>query len=88
MYTILLKTEKQVRTGKTTFKTVEINSEVITEKQYKNITGSDTLKWFRNLGGTETAQREYTMRGYNITKLVSTSPDKENRTIRTFEFNN
>ena len=50
------------------------------------LTNKETLKWFRNLGGSETATKEYTSRGYNITKLVSTSPNKQERTIRTFNF--
>jgi len=58
----------------------------ITETQYNNITSDDTLKWFRRLGGTETATRGYTERGYNVVKLISTSPDKETRVIREFSF--
>lgn len=56
----------------------------ITETQYNNITNDDTLKWFRRLGGTETATRGYTERGYNVVKLISTSPDKKTRIIREF----
>jgi hypothetical protein len=56
----------------------------ITQEQYNNITSDDTLKWFRRLGGTETATRGYTERGYNVVKLISTSPDKETRVIREF----
>ena len=48
--------------------------------------GEDTLKWFRRLGGSETAERGYTERGYLIVKLTSTSPDRQNKTIRTFKF--
>jgi hypothetical protein len=58
----------------------------ITETQYNNITNDDTLKWFRRLGGTETATRGYTERGYNVVKLISTSPNKDTRVVRTFSF--
>jgi hypothetical protein len=58
----------------------------ITETQYNNITNDDTLKWFRRLGGTETATRGYTERGYNVVKLISTSPNKDTRVIREFSF--
>ena len=71
---------------KTTYFTKEVETEEITEKAYNRITGDDTLKWFRRLGGTETAQRGYTCRGYNITRLTSTSPDRQTKIIRTFKF--
>jgi hypothetical protein len=58
----------------------------ITQTQYNNITSDDTLKWFRRLGGTETATRGYTERGYNVVKLISTSPNKDTRVIREFSF--
>ncbi|MHA1784085.1 MAG: hypothetical protein ACTSVE_02705, partial [Candidatus Helarchaeota archaeon] len=61
--------------------------EEITETQYKNICSDDTLKWFRRLGGSESAQRGYTCRGYRVVKLTSTSPNKQSKTIREFKFN-
>lgn len=70
-------TMKETRNGVT-----EVSE--ITETQYNNITNDDTLKWFRRLGGTETATRGYTERGYNVVKLISTSPDKKTRIIREF----
>lgn len=72
---------------KTTYTVEEEKTEAVTRKQYNLICGKDTLKWFRRLGGTETAQRGYTCAGYLIVKLTSTSPDKENKIIRTFKFN-
>ena len=71
---------------KTTYITKEVETEELTEKAYKLITGDDTLKWFRRLGGTETAQRSYTCRGYNVTRLTSTSPDRQTKIVRTFKF--
>ena len=61
--------------------------EEITETQYKNICSDDTLKWFRRLGGSESAERGYTCRGYRVVKLTSTSPNKQSKTIREFKFN-
>jgi len=56
----------------------------------KEITSADTLKFFRRLGGTESAQRSYTcagyVAGYVVTKLTSTSPDRQNKTVREFKF--
>ena len=46
------------------------------------MTSKETLKYFRNLGGTE----KVTRKGGRVTRLVSTSPSGELRTIRTFEF--
>ena len=71
---------------KTTYITKEVEKEELTEKAYKLITGDDTLKWFRRLGGTETAQKSYTCRGYNITRLTSISPDRQTKIVRTFKF--
>ena len=71
---------------KTTYIKNEVITEELTEKAYRRITGDDTLKFFRRLGGTETAQRSYTCRGYNVTRLTSTSPDRQTKIIRTFKF--
>ena len=85
MFTLKLTEERQVKNGKK-FVTTEKTEKVIDSKQYNNITNSDTLKWFRRLGGTESAQKNYTSRGYNVTKLISTSPDKSERVVRIFDF--
>tara|TARA_R110002050_G_scaffold289725_1_gene442658 strand:- start:401 stop:670 length:270 start_codon:yes stop_codon:yes gene_type:complete len=71
---------------KTTYFIKDEASESITTSQYYNLTKDDTLKWFRRLGGSETAERSYTCRGYNVTKLTSTSPNREIKIIRKFKF--
>ena len=71
---------------KTTFNLLEEVSEVIPREYYERLTSEHTLGWFRAMGGTETAQRSYTCRGYNITRLISTSPDKQIKVIREFKF--
>ena len=81
MYTIQL-TETRIENGK---KTIEVKT--IDKEQYDNITNVETLKWFRRLGGSETARKNYTSKGYIVTKLVSTSPDKSTKVIREFNFN-
>lgn len=58
----------------------------LTQEQYDNITNKDTLAFFRRLGATETATREYTKRGYVITRLVSKSPSREEKVVREFKF--
>lgn len=72
---------------KTTYLEESRGVEEITETQYKNICSDDTLKWFRRLGGSESAERGYTCRGYRVVKLISTSPNKQLKTIREFKFN-
>ena len=71
---------------KTTFDVVSESTEVITEQNYKNIVSDDTIKWFRRLGGSESVTRGYTRVGYLVTRLVSTSPDRQSKTIREFSF--
>ena len=88
MYTIELTTTKQVKNPntKTTYLNESVEVETITDKQYNNITCDDTVKWFKRLGGSESLQRAYTCAGYKVYKLTSTSPDKQNKTIREFKF--
>ena len=88
MYNLTCTTEKQEKKAgtKTVFITTEKTVEVITDKTYNRHTCEDTLKCFRRMGGSEYVSREYTCRGYNIVKSISTSPCKEKRTIRTFDF--
>ena len=62
--------------------TIDKVIKTINEERYNNMTSKETIKYFRNLGGTEKATRK----GGRVTRLVSTSPSGELRTIRTFEF--
>jgi len=71
---------------KTTYLQEKETSKEITREQYRNITCNDTQKWFRRIGGSETAQRSYTCAGYVVTKLTSTSPDRQSKTVREFKF--
>ena len=64
------------------YSTIEEVIKTITKEVYNNITSKETIKFFRNLGGTE----KVTRRQGRVTKLVSTSPSGDSRTIRTFEF--
>ena len=54
----------------------------ITEELYDNMTSKETINFFRGLGGTEKVTRKQG----RVTKLVSTSPSGDLRTVRTFEF--
>jgi len=58
------------------------------EDVHDKMTSPDTLRWFRRLGGTEHTERSYTPVGYIVTRLISTSPDRSIRHIRTFRISN
>lgn len=62
--------------------TIEEETKAITEEIYNNITSEGAIKFFRGLGGTE----KVTRKGGRVTRLVSTSPSGDSRTIRTFIF--
>ena len=71
---------------KNAFEVVEESTKVITNENYNNIICDDTVKFFRRLGGSETLTRGYFYCGYLTYRLVSTSPDRENKTVREFNF--
>ena len=79
---------KQVKNPltKTTYITQSIEKSLLTEREYNLTVNDDTLSWFRRLGGTETAQRSHTSYGYKCYKLTSTSPNRQDKTIREFQF--
>lgn len=54
------------------------------EDYHARCTSPNTLRFFRALGGTERATYGWTLAGRIVTRLVSTSPDKRTRVIRTF----
>jgi hypothetical protein len=60
------------------------STELIPEKNYINCTAPETINFFRRLGGIETITRGYTPAGYMITRILSTSPDRLDRTERIF----
>lgn len=62
--------------------TIDKVIKTITEEKYNNMTSEESIKFFRDLGGTE----KVTRKGGRVTKLVSTSPNGELRKIRTFAF--
>ena len=54
------------------------------EDKHRKLTGPDTLRWFRRIGGSEHAERSYTPVGFIVTRLTSTSPDRTIRKVRKF----
>ena len=69
-------------------KTVFIPTSEITknidETYYNNIVESSPF--FRRLGGSEYHEKNYTSKGYMVTKIISRSPDRELKSIYSFNF--
>ena len=63
----------------------ECKEENISKENYLNFINS--CKFFRNLGGYERLTSGYTYSGYIPVQLNSISPDKQEKIIRSFEFN-
>lgn len=78
-------TENQEKQG-SKWVTVETETKEITKEFYRNIVDPQAIRFMRNLGGIETIQKNYTCFGYIPVRILSTSPSKEKRTIRTFKF--
>lgn len=83
----MVKNTFKKKTGyKNAYQLTETETKVIDNKQHNLLTNIDTCKWFRRLGGSESVSRSYTCNGYFVTKLISTSPDKEIKKVRVFTF--
>lgn len=53
---------------------------------YYNVVDPRASRFMRNLGGYERTTCNYTKRGYIPTECVSISPDRTEKTVRTFKF--
>ena len=69
---------------KTVYELESEETKEVTSEQHKNAV--DAAPWFRRLGGSETLTREYTKRGYQVTQIVSKSPDRQTKVIRKYSF--
>jgi hypothetical protein len=69
---------------KTVWETYKTEKRDITEEEHKNMV--EAAPWFRRLGGSESLTRSYTRRGYKVIRIISTSPNKEERRVFNFEF--
>lgn len=65
--------------------TTETETKTISKLFYNNLIDERAIRFFRNLGGIETVQRNYTKMGYLPVRILSTSPNRETRIIRNFE---
>lgn len=83
---ILTETRQSKKQGfKNAYETLERVTKEITRDQYNKITDEKTIKFFRRLGGSESVTKNYTSLGYIPVKIISTSPDKNEKVIREFE---
>lgn len=71
---------------KTTYIQTEQETRECTETEHKNATSKETMQWFKRLGGSESRVMAYTCNGYKCIKSVSTSPDRQNKTVREYDF--
>jgi hypothetical protein len=86
-YAKMTTTKQVLKQGtKTVFITVSTEESIISEKEYNNII--DSSPFFRRLDGSEHHTKCYTSRGYKTYQLSSKSPDRQQKTIRTFDFDN
>jgi hypothetical protein len=84
--TLTTKVYNKKANTKTAYSLESTEVEVISQKTHSLITNNDTCKWFRRLGGLESVVRGYTCDGYKVTKLTSTSPDRQIKKVREFSF--
>lgn len=61
-------------------------TEPVDFEYYYNTVDPNTCRFFRNLGGYERNSCTYTRKGYIPTECISISPDRTEKTVRTFRF--
>lgn len=57
-------------------------SRLVDEEQWRRV--EESAPFFRRAGGSETVQREYTMLGYRAWRIISVSPDRQTKIVRTY----
>ena len=69
-------------------KWVLIESDILnfTKEDYTRFTSRETMRWFVRLGSKQVLSKTYTAYGLQVTKLVSYSPDNEEKHEYNFRF--
>ena len=82
-YELTTKKFERTESGKN-WKNNPTETEVTTidQETYNNIFSKETQAFFRRLGGYERASKSYTTAGYIVTRLISISPDKITKIVR------
>ena len=82
-YELTTKTYERTESGKNwKSKASEVEITTIDQETYDNIFSKETQRFFRSLGGYERATKTYTAAGYIVTSLVSISPDRITKIVR------
>lgn len=82
-YELTTKTYERTESGKNwKSKASEVEITTIDQEKYNNIFSKETQRFFRSLGGYERATKSYTRVGYIVTSLVSISPDRSTKIVR------
>ncbi len=68
---------------KTVYQELYREEKLIDQEWYNNCV--DASPFFRNLGGSERQEKEYTSKGYKVTQITSKSPDRQKKTVRIFD---
>lgn len=84
-FTFTTKTFSRTESGKSwRAQPDSVETREINEEQFHNHTNTETLQWFRRLGGSETATRSYQSCGYIVSHLTSTNPGCTIRKVKSF----
>ena len=85
-YELTTKTYKRTESGKSwKSNPTEIEITTIDQEEYDNIFNKKTQAFFKGIGGYERASKSYTNAGYIVTKLISISPEKTTKIVRTIK---
>ena len=83
-YELTTKTYERTESGKSwKSNPTEIEITTIGQEEYDNIFNKKTQAFFKGIGGYERASKSYTNAGYIVTRLISISPDKTIKKVRT-----
>ena len=85
-YELTTKTYERTESSKSwKTKASKVETTTIDQETYDNIFSKETQRFFRNLGGYERATKTYTRVGHIVTSLVSISPDRTTKIVRTIK---
>ena len=85
-YELTTKTYGRTESGKN-WRTKPYETEITTidQETYNNIFSKESQRFFRSLGGYEKATKSYTTVGYIVINLVSISPDRTTKIVRSIK---
>ena len=85
MYCKMIKEYYERKEGtKNAYMLVKTKEDAFEREHYQNYV--EAAPFFRRLGGSEYLERSYTCAGYLVTKIISKSPDRNEKRIARFYF--